>query len=87
MSSEKFQKLKELIESEHEWPGFYTFKFIVPEHKEQELSAHVAEHEVTRRTSKNGSFIAYTTRMHFESAHEVIEVYQRVQEIEGLLSL
>lgn len=85
--SDKFEKLRSLLESEHTWPGDYTFKFIVPTDKVSFLINIFQNADVSTKASKKGSYMSVTVVKKMKNADEVIKVYESVQVIEGILTL
>jgi len=84
---EKFQKMKSLLDDQHEFPCSYTFKFVVPADKIDTLENLVKEGSQSKRPSSSGKYISLTIVMDVDSSDHVVEVYERVQVIEGLISL
>ena len=80
------QRLKELLDGEYQWPARYTFKFIVAAPKVHEVVAILGEN-VELKESKGGKYISVTLHAHMESSDAVVEVYQKVSVIEGVISL
>ncbi len=80
-------RLHALIDSGHEWPGDYLFKFIVPKDKLVELETHFQGVDYTTRPSANGRFVSLTYKGHFQSSDQVMAIYERVLAIEGIVSL
>lgn len=90
MEPEEFQKL---LDEHYKWPAEYMFKFIV----KTELIDSVMELETvfssleliekTTRSSHGGKYTSYTVRAHMKSSADVVEVYKKVFEIEGVVSL
>ncbi len=87
MVGDKFQKMKALLDDQHDFPCSYTFKFVVPADKIETLENLVKEGSQSRRPSSSGKYISLTIVMEVNSSEHVIEVYERVQVIEGLISL
>ncbi len=84
----KLSRIKELLESEENFPLSYTFKFIVPTHKLSEIvSLFPDEDNLSTRPSSKGSYISVTVVREVESADHVIRVYESVSVIEGVVSL
>ncbi|HEY8278005.1 MAG TPA: DUF493 family protein [Bdellovibrionota bacterium] len=82
------QRLIQLLDERHDWPCVYSFKFIVPAGKGDELKALLPEAEqVDARPSSGGKYTAYTFHCPMGSGREVLGVYARVHGIDGLLSL
>ena len=80
-------KFKALLDDRHQWPCEYTFKFVVPADKEDELAAFFEASETIKKNSKTGKFISFTIVRLMNSSDEVIEVYTKVSEVEGVVSL
>jgi putative lipoic acid-binding regulatory protein len=85
--SERMTNLKELLDSQHEWPGNYTFKFVVPGNKSGELRQVVAAEESHSRQSKSGKYTSMTFEIACQSSDDVISIYQKVSKIEGIVTL
>ena len=70
--------------------GDLFFKFIVPNDKEKlELVKKLFLHEdqITYRTSKDIRFIAISCKQEMKNPDEVLEIYKKAGEIEGVISL
>lgn len=81
-------KFRDLLDAHHQWPAIYPFKFIVPAARGKELEALMPKAEqIEARPSSGGKYTAYTFFCAMGSGREVIEIYARVQEIPGLISL
>ncbi|HTH55978.1 MAG TPA: DUF493 family protein [Cyclobacteriaceae bacterium] len=81
------ESLREKLEQYYAWPALYTFKFIVPKGKENEVKSLFPNHESSERSSKNGNYTSVTINMMVNSSDEVISVYQKVSTIEGIIVL
>jgi hypothetical protein len=81
------ESLREKLDQHYIWPALYTFKFIVPKGKEEEVKALFLKHEATQRQSKNGNYTSITFNMMMPSSASVIDVYEKVSTIEGIISL
>ena len=86
MSEELHQKL-ELLDSTHEWPCPYLFKFIVPSDKLTELCELFTDYELSYCASRTGKFTSVTMESTVCSGHEVLAIYQRASLVEGVFSL
>ena len=75
------------LENEYEWPSLYTFKFIVPKEKIQEIRELFAMHDVSERESSKGAYISLTSRVMAESSDHIIDIYVKANEIEGIIAL
>ncbi len=88
MVSNDESRLLQLLENTHRWPCVYSFKFIVPATRGDELKALLPEaDQVEERPSAGGKYTAYTFHCPMGSGREVLGVYSRVQGINGLVSL
>lgn len=87
MDSSWGESLREKLDQHYSWPSLYTFKFIVPKGKEEEVKRLFPLHEAAERHSKNGNYTSVTFNMMMPSSNAVIEVYQKVSSIEGIIAL
>ena len=87
MSAENYRTLKAKLETFESWPHRYTFKFIVPAEKQAELEALFEGHEYSFRASRRGKYVSMTCVREMPDATAVIEIYERVDRIEGSYSL
>lgn len=78
---------REKLESHYAWPALYTFKFIVPTGKEDEVKKLFPNHTTSEKLSKNGKYTSITINMMMPSSDAVIDVYQATSTIEGILAL
>lgn len=84
---ERMSNLKELLDSQHEWPGNYTFKFIVPGEKSVQLKEIVQCEECFSRPSRSGKYTSMTFDIVCQNSDDVIKIYQKVSQIEGIVTL
>lgn len=75
------------LDANYEWPCIYPFKFIVPKDQVGKVLELFADDPVREKESSSGRFTAFTMEMNMHSSDEVIAVYQRVAQIEGVISL
>jgi hypothetical protein len=87
MTSEWAESLREKLDQHYTWPALYTFKFIVPKDKVEEVKSLFPMHESTEKNSKNGNYISVTLKMMMPGSEAVIDVYQRAAGIGGLIAL
>ena len=88
MSIQKdIESFKEALDNEYTFPVTYTFKFIVPKKKEEELKAIFPSQEFVVKESKGGNYLSYTMHQEVESSDAVINVYQQAYAVEGIISL
>ncbi len=87
MDDAKIEKFRELLEQNHQWPDFYTFKFIVKSEQHHQVIALLEGHEIQIRESDKGTWISITSRLFISSTDQVLEVYRVVAQIPGVMSL
>ena len=78
---------REKLEDQHTWPGKYLFKFIIPKEKKERVQELFPGHELQVKKSKKGNYISLTIEIHMESSQEVIEIYEKAYEIDGVIAL
>ncbi len=84
---ESIESFRNQLETEYEWPALYTFKFIVPQDKIEEVRALFKNHDVSERKSSKGSYISLTSRIMAESSDHIIDIYVAANNIEGIIAL
>lgn len=84
---ESLEAFKEKLDSEHKWPTTYMFKFVVPSAKSSELRAILSTESLQTKLSKNGKYTSFTMKKRMKSSEEVIEIYMKAKDIEGLIAL
>jgi uncharacterized protein len=70
-----------------EWPSLFPFKFIVPVDKLDELLAKFQLLETNIKFSKNGKYASLSATPFLLNPEKVIEIYEQVSTIEGVISL
>lgn len=78
---------KEKLENEYTFPVVYMFKFIVPLEKKDELELLLPKGEKSYRQSKQNKYVSLSLRTKVVSSDEVIEVYTKAHQIEGIIAL
>ncbi len=81
------ESLREKLDQHYIWPSLYTFKFIVPKGKEEEVKSLFPNHEASERQSKNGNYTSVTLNMMMPNSDSVIDVYEKVAGIKGIIAL
>lgn len=92
LSPEDFYKsLKEKLEINHNFPEDYLFKFITvnDQHKLVEIYKVFdnIQHTSSNRDSKNGKYTSLSFNAFVLDADHVINIYQEVSKIEGVIML
>jgi putative lipoic acid-binding regulatory protein len=82
-----WDRFKDLLDDQNDWPTRYTFKFIAPAAHLDELRAVFGEHPVRVRESSQGNYKSVTAHLQMSSSKEVIEVYEEASSIEDVIAL
>ena len=78
---------KEKLESNHDFPGDYTFKFIVKPEHEEEVKSLLNGADIKLKPSSGNKYVSITLNKKMESSYDVIEVYKKAHTIEGIIAL
>ncbi|MFP4392244.1 MAG: DUF493 family protein [Desulfohalobiaceae bacterium] len=82
------ENFKQRLNENHSWPCTYMFKFIVPEHKSNQIKdLFETRDEIYTRQSRNGKYVCVTAKCRVHSSEEVVAVYEAAAQIKGVLSL
>ncbi len=87
---EEFEKLRELLNKEDNWPILYMFKFIIPadNHKIALVEAKFSDEAIIlHKESSNGKYFSITVKEVMLNADSIIEKYKEMNGIEGLMAL
>ena len=83
-----FERFRNLLDEQCQWPSVYTFKFIVPKAQAEELlSVFGSCPQVSVRESMRGRYLSVTADMVMPSSDGVVAVYEAVAAIEGIIAL
>lgn len=82
-----WERFKDLLDEQNDWPTRYTFKFIAPTTSVGALKSVFGDHPVEVRSSSKGNYMSVTARMRMTSSDEVIAIYDEASDIEGVISL
>ncbi len=86
-----YDRLKEELEKNAEWPTKYMYKFIMPNKEENEQK--VADRfqgqniDLKKNFSKTGKYISVTVVTEEKNPEAVINRYKSMEDIEGLVAL
>ena len=86
---EQFDKLRDLLNKENNWPTVYMFKFIVPaDNKKIALveSKFSDEAIILHKESTNGKYFSITIKEVMLNADSIIVKYKEMEGIEGLMA-
>ena len=76
-----------LLERHHQFPGPYTFKFIVATQQKKAVMAMMPGATLQERPSRRGKYIALSFTQNVQSANQVMAIYHQVAALEGVISL
>lgn len=81
------EKFKAILNTEHEWPCEYMFKFIVPREALPQVEALFPQHSMTFRDSRKGNYVSATVFFKADCADIIIAIYERAAKIDGIIAL
>jgi hypothetical protein len=81
------KNFKKILDDQHDWPTEYLFKFIAPVDKKNELAQLLPDSDFHLRPSSKGNYISLSAKVMMNSSEEVISIYEKAYEIEGIISL
>ncbi|MCB9029585.1 MAG: DUF493 family protein [Deltaproteobacteria bacterium] len=81
------KNFKSLLDNHYSWPAEYPFKFIVPAEKVHELKALLELDKLDINPSKKGNYMSIRFKRTMKCAQDVIDIYEKVKGIEGIMSL
>lgn len=87
---EQFDKLRELLNKENNWPMVYMFKFIVPADNQKIALVEAKfsdEAIILHKESSNGKYFSITVKEVMLNADSIISKYKEMEGIEGLMAL
>ncbi|UQD56273.1 DUF493 family protein [Flavobacterium sp. K5-23] len=90
-TEEFYDRLKTELDLSNTWPALYLFKFIVPtendnvERVEQAFNCMGAVIKTTK--SRTGKFTSVSIDVQMKNSQEIVEKYQEVSVIKGIISL
>lgn len=80
-------KFKALLDEHHIWPTLYTFKFVVLSEHVKDLTNLLDDKRVVLKSSSRGKYFSVTLEATMNSSQEVINIYEKVGKLEGVISL
>jgi hypothetical protein len=87
MDNQQFQKFRDLLDQSYQWPDYYEFKFILKVDERLEAINKLQGFTITETPSKKGNYISINARKLMKSTQEVLDVYQVMSTIKGIMSL
>jgi len=89
-SNDFYKDLKTKLEETTDFPTEYMYKFIIPSDGEIQQLENIFSHMgavIKSKKSKTGKYISFTILVKMKSADAIIEKYQEVSKINGVISL
>jgi putative lipoic acid-binding regulatory protein len=90
MNDDKFFELKKKLDETVAFPSVYMFKFILEaEHRKIALVENLFDEdaEIYTKESDKGKYISITVKAVMISSNEIIEIYKKASEIQGVMYL
>jgi hypothetical protein len=84
---EEFEKFRVLLDQSYQWPDYYEFKFIVKVDDKNLILERLPGYSILETPSKKGNYMAITARKLMKSTQEVLDVYELMSTIKGIISL
>lgn len=81
------EKFKELLDNEYTWPTEFHFKFIVASQHVDQVKELLNQARIELVTSRNKTYTSVNAWMKLASSDEVIYVYDKLQQVPGIISL
>lgn len=86
-NKERRDKFKALLDEHHIWPTKYMFKFIVESEKVNQVIDILDSEEVSVKHSRKGKYASVSMYTQMASSDEVMSVYEKIYQVEGVISL
>ena len=86
----QFDELRKKLEAQLTFPSIYMFKFILKsDNRKMALIENIFEEDadIIQNQSEKGNFTSITVKQIVMSVDEIIDVYERAAQIEGVMSL
>lgn len=82
-----WDRFQELLDDQNEWPTRYTFKFIAPKEGVEDVADVFGDHPVRVRESRKGNYKSVTAHLRMSSSDEVIAIYEKASQVDGVIAL
>lgn len=81
------ESFRQKVESEHAFPGYYIFKFIVPADKKEDILKLLPEGKTSMRSSSGNHYVSITCKAELNSSQDVVDIYFEANKVEGSIAL
>ncbi len=79
--------LQATLDDYYKWPAPYTFKFIAPMARVDELTGLFRGKPFKTRYSRTSKYVSVTAEWEMQSSEEVISYYREAKKIKGVIAL
>ncbi len=86
----QYDKLRDLLNQDNNWPKVYMFKFIIPSdnHKIALVQSKFSDEAIIlHKESSTGKYFSITVKEVMFNADSIIEKYKEMEGIDGLIAL
>lgn len=80
-------KFRALLDESYQWPDYYEFKFIIKTEEKALILANLDGYTIHETPSKKGNYTSVSARKLMKSTDEVLEVYELMSSVKGVISL
>jgi len=87
MDNQQLQKFRELLDDTYQWPDYYEFKFIIKVAEKNQVLDKLPGFSITETPSKQGNYISVNARKLMKTTQEVLDVYEVMSTVKGIISL
>lgn len=77
----------ELLKSQHQWPGDFVFKVVVTSETSDQAWEVLRQGRLEVRSSQGGKYRSLTSQIYLQGPEEVLQIYEKLQKIEGAICL
>ena len=74
--NDKYESLKTALEEHYDFPCSYTFKFVVPKERSEDVEKLIEGATISHRPSSNGKYVSVTLVAVMDSSEAVLDVYR-----------
>ena len=87
MDNQQLQKFRELLDDTYQWPDYYEFKFIIKVIEKNQVLDKLSGFSITETPSKQGNYISVNARKLMKTTQEVLDFYEVMSTVKGIISL
>jgi len=90
MEFNRESELRALLDNQHDWPEHFLFKFIYksdPAIEKQLRDLFIGESDIQIKESKKAKFNSMSVSFLAQNAGEILSIYNRASQIDGVISL